>query len=36
MLHKEARPLVPVVSDSLGDTAFAVLCAALAQFKHGS
>lgn len=36
MLHKEARPLVPVVSDSLGDAAFAVLRAALAQFKHGS
>lgn len=36
MLHGEARPLVLVVSDSLGDTAFAVLRAALAQFKHGS
>ncbi|WP_270241886.1 hypothetical protein [Collinsella tanakaei] len=30
MLHEEARPLVLVVSDSLGDTAFAVLRAARA------
>lgn len=36
MLHEEARPLALVVTDSLGDTAFAVLRAALAQFKHGS
>ena len=36
MLHEEGRPLDLVVSDSLGDAAFAVLRAALAQFKHGS
>lgn len=32
MTHADPRPLVMVVSDSLGDTAFAVLRAALAQF----
>lgn len=36
MPQAEFRPLVLVVSDSLGDTAFGVLRAALAQFKEGS
>lgn len=36
MSNEESRPLVLVVSDSLGDTAFAVLRAALAQFNQGS
>lgn len=36
MSNVASRPLVLVVSDSLGDTAFAVLRAALAQFDQGS